>query len=223
MKHEHSLLYYYWFCSNNLMWCIHNVSFNSIAISKKETNLFSYSSYETFVSIRLTKDWEKYRFQYVFMEFIFSFVCCLSLRQLTSLRVMLSRNMRLNGFQWLNDDDVGGVSPTQHETWFDTVRGFTMNKMRIICIMLVEIWIFHFVHGRCSETVMKKDEGWWHHHWNLTKDILFSFPFRKCALFYPFFIIEYIKCRCFLVNVCFFVWVQFRCKTNPEATTKMER
>lgn len=47
----------------------------------------------------------------------FFFVCFLSLRQLKSLRVMLSRNMRLNGFQWLNDDDVGGVSSIQHETW----------------------------------------------------------------------------------------------------------
>lgn len=136
---EHSLLYYCWFCSNNLMWCIHNVSFNSTATANKETNIFSLSSSETLVSIHLTKDSEKYEFQYVFVEFFF-FVCFFfSLRQLKSLRVMLSWNMRLNGSQWMNDDDVGGVSASQHEIHESNARFYCENKKRIICIVLVEI------------------------------------------------------------------------------------
>lgn len=197
MSIEHSLLNHYWFCSNNLMWCIHNASFNSTATAKKETNLFSYSSFETFVSIHLTKDWEKYRFQYVFMEFVFFFSSRL-LSFVAAIEIVEGNTFKKYEIEWFPVAERWRCWWCLcYSTWnMNQMRGFTVNKMRIISIVLVEIWIFHFVHGRCLETVMKRDGGWWHHHSNLTKEmhlLLFSLLFRKCAIFHPFFIIEYIK------------------------------
>lgn len=226
MNIEHSLLFSYWFCSINLMWCIHNASHSTSQLQRKMKRIFfSYLSYWIIWNSRFhlfDKRLRKIQISICFRGVLFSFFAAIEI-------------VEGNAFKKYEIEWFPVVEQWRcwwcffYLTWnMNQMRCFTVNKMRIICIMLVEIWIFHFVHGRCSETVMKRDGGWWHHHWDLTKEmhILFSLLFIKCALFYPFFTNEYwiASCCSLFHGKCVFVGeFGFDGKPIRKQTTKMKR